>query len=581
MRSAIIEYLIRNNLDVTEDNILKYGGSLAPVDIGTLIKHGNIIDRDLFNGILNYADDKLMHEEEIVNKLLNYFDYKIGSIQPRINSLSKRINNSLLKLRAAQVSDPKSGIASKLNMSLNFSDESIRSPASTALVIDGMLTGKTEADTESSSLNKVEAKASQMQAHLKSSGRAVLASIVESDGITISREEYTSGPKDIEVIIDRRSEDSFSQIEMSLESPNIVSVYSSPDNAAYSEAYTSERYIKNSIVGTGLISDRYIKIVFHKPKSDYISNGKYGYRVNIKKIFISEETIDGEAIYETESIPVGGDYSYIALNTCCTYENPGTTLDYYLNINDRGWEKIRPSTRVIKEEVPTPSLLLANPAHENKMIRVDSFSKVEGGHMSELDLPIEFVDTNSIKIYSESSDGWTSKGGLFSTNVRIDSSKKIDLGPNEMLINGKWATGKIEIPAGIHSISINDSNFAEVYNPKNSEVVSTDGASINIKRVADGKIFSVIDPLFPNNLKLLVEDMADHILGRELIENADYKLYNDEGEYKLVTNTEHNAIILTYSLQSSEISNIKFRCILKSNDGKTMPYVDRAILRFS
>ncbi|RLA68368.1 MAG: hypothetical protein DRQ78_00825 [Epsilonproteobacteria bacterium] len=607
MRQEDIDFLIRANIPVTEYNII-YINNFNPLrESFTTTMSSGAIDLDIknFNDMYNYA----------TTLFKNSIDKKIP-LRDRVNSILENINEDVddidsamieLKEESASSSVLESAMSGELETILiDFSNRAIISNESEGIIIQNglMFADATNelANKESIRIEKI--KFGLLSSFMRSRQSVDVAKIeqVSDTGIGFFPDKdldvinndipfRLEGVSDenisrkIDLLIDRDNSSLFNQVEIDLEKAHMVSVYTSSDNEEFTVHTNRPEYIKKSTIQITPTSDRYVKIVFHKLKHDTIVNGNNTYTITIKSLSLLRTTFEGKSVLITNPIQISGAYSKIAMNTCdCISAGEKGLIDYYLSVNGKDWESIRPVGRTSGDTLSKESVINVNPTVDNKFILLEDKEVVNNIETYTLTLPDDFVRSNYLRVFSEditySSEDWEYERSMYSAIGILYEEKVIDFGENEILLNGKWIVGEVKLMPNIYRIKIRADNYANVITDRENSIVDIGNGEYAVES-NDGAVRTVFDPLYPYNHKYIIEKEFDYVFRQELIEKEDYNLYNKDSEYHLSTMKSHENIIIAYRLHQSSVNSIQLKAELRSEDSVTIPYIEKTIIRLA
>ena len=92
-----------------------------------------------------------------------------------------------------------------------------------------------------------------------------------------------------------------------------------------------------------------------------------------------------------------------------------------------------------------------------------------------------------------------------------------------------------------------------------------------------------MDPKYPNNHKVIVEQQFDAIFAEELKEVRDYSWHITEaGIYEIHTQEEYkDGIHIVYRPHTKSLNTIKLKAVMQSVDKITVPIISKIMLRLS
>ncbi|MDB4534663.1 hypothetical protein N9242_07315, partial [Vicingaceae bacterium] len=443
--------------------------------------------------------DKKIDLRDRVDLLLNNINTSIEEIYKEIGDLEEESRVSIV-LENAMSGETKT-------MMLGFSDRSLISDESERVIVkDGKLyvdTTLENADKDSIRLEPYNF--SSISAVMRSRESLSLAKIEfindlgvgfypEQDKDIINsdirfRIEGTSDidiDRNIDLIIDRKDNSEFNQVEILLEKAHIVSLYTSDTGQTYTKRTNRAQYIKDSLIQIEATTDRFIKIVFNKIKFDQIKNGNNIYSIIVNSLSILRTTFTGESLLITNPLEVTGSYSKLAISVCDSItEGQKALLSYYVSINGKGWEPIRPSGRYKGDELSKSSIINVNSMISNKFILLKD--KIEGIDTEEytLALPEDFIRSNILRVFSDnitdSALDWDNSRGIYTAVGVLYEEKTIDFGPNEISINGKWVSGEVTLTPDIYRIKINSTSYANVILNRQNSVIDIGNGEYSVE----------------------------------------------------------------------------------------------------
>lgn len=607
MRAEAIDFLIRKNIDVTESNIdkiLKEGFSLQTPE--AVLNRDSGINRELIDGVYDFALESMRPSLQVRSDLEDRFEAIDQDIKERFDKLSRGIATATQELKAAQVLEKgMSGYVKSINV--DFSENAVIDLVNTnALISEGVVFGtikdeSTAADKES--IRVKEYPVSAVSSVIRTSGDVTPGrfeifndsgishvpfpdqSLINADkSFRMIGELGLGGEKRMDLIIDREDASLFNQVELQLEKAHLAQVFLSDDGLEFTKVFDKEKYVKNTVLPVGSSTARYIKITIYKTRHDAVHSGIYSYDVRFNKINILRSTINDTAVVQTNNIDIGGPYSVLALSTCDNFSDPKAEITYKISIDDGEWKTIRPVDKKKVGNVIEPVTVKLNDYSENKLISLTNFNKTQVGYTASLDLPQQFVASNDLRVFAEDmtefGGEWEGDSSYKTAYGMVAQTKSFDIGETQMQINGKWATGLIELNPGLYEVKVLTSNYANLFNAKNASLINSNNGEYSITDKS-GAVRMIADPLYPYNHKILVEDNFDLLFKKELIEKRDYTLYNSQANYNLSTYQKYNEIIVSYRLHQSNAGFFKLRAEMSSEDKTTMPYIERALIRMS
>lgn len=399
----------------------------------------------------------------------------------------------------------------------------------------------------------------------------------------ITGSSEVGGARSLDIVIDRKSNELFSQIEVGLRKAAIATLYLSDDGRAYERVFDKPRYIKDTVFPVGNRSSRYIKISIGLNSHTSVAEGAYQYILDFKHLNILRSTYSTTAVFETNGIEVGGNSSCIAISTCDNFSDSNVSIKYQVSIDDGDWKTVRPVDKVKVGNVIEPVVLKFNDFSDNKLIAMRDFTPVNTGFESELEIPAQFLLSNDTRVFADdiTTPGVEWRGDLILRTVYgyLKNETILDLGPTSVQLNGKWATGSTTLHPGLYEIRVREEDYANIYNANGAEVTDDGNGNYTVKDDQGSR--TVSDPLFPNNNKIKIEKAFDLLFAKELIEKKDYTLYNNGSIYSLLTSKKYSEVIMSYRLHRTNADLIKIRAEMTSLDKTTIPYIERILIRMS
>lgn len=607
MRSEAISQLIRHGIPVTESNISEIlQNPLASVRAIESIMAKGYLDKESLNQIYDFISGNFCSIVEPLSKLELVYSEKLDEVETRASILSRKINDVYNEISSAQVLETKmSGYLRTIN--LDFSEKAIVNTNTNATISGGIVYGLPVSPKLANTdlINGRKYTRGNITVYIRGSNvnepnlgslfvvkeqtnprvPTVDEEIINSEiPIKIVGKSKVSGPRQIDLFIDKKDNEIFNQIDICLNRAHMVQFNFSNDGKTFERIYTRPKYIKNTPTPIGLRNDRYIKITFYKESHDRVDNGEYIYEVNIKKLNILRTTLSEEILFETNEIDIPGNFSKVAIDTCDNYRSNKVSIDYEININDSEWNSIRPVDKVSdSNSVLVPSVISVNDYVDNKIIVLrDNEVQVDGSYLYTLEFPQTFLTSNQIRIFSNELDSenneWEGDTIFHWCYGIVRDTAEFSVGNNEIQINGKWITGDIKLTKGVYKIKVRNENYINIVNLFSNEIVDENDGEYYIKS-EEGDTALVFDPLWPNNHKVIIEKSFDFLFSKELFEKTDYTLYNNQDNINVSTAKEHEELLIVYRLHQSETSTVKIRAKMKSIDNTSIPYIEKILIR--
>lgn len=607
MRQENIDYLIRHNIPVTEDAIKHVSLNSGNTDLFiSNVNNGYLaLDTKGINEAYNYIAGLYANCISKKIPLRNNLDSLGASIDERINDLKSSVD--ILREEVAAASVLESSMSGQTQTTLiDFSDPAIISNESSGVKIsNGSLVVDTNGEKSVKSAVRIEEYPfSSMTAVMRSRTSIEKAKI---EGIASSGIGYLPSLEDmvinadkafrieaiadldlerrIDLLIDRKDSSMFNQIELSLESAQMVTVHSSVDGEEFTAHVNNPKYVKESSIQIKPTTDRYIKIIFHKRARDGIRNGNNIYSVAVNSISFLRTTFSGSSTLITNPISIDGVHSKIAISTCdSTSEGLDTEIKYYLSINEQEYRSIRPADRRSGEDMTKPSFISINSMVENKSMLLTDKEDVDGGSSFLTPLPADFIRSNYIRIFSDnltdSASEWNYDRGIYSSVAVLYEATTIDFGPEEISLNGRWVSGVVDLYPDVYIIQVKAGNYANVILNKLGNVKDLGSGEFAVEGT-DGLVRTVFDPIYPYNHRYLVDFYFDLVFGKELIDKDDYNIYNKDSDYFVSTSNIHDEIIISYRLHESSVGSVKLKAELQSRNPIDIPFIHKIIVRLA
>ena len=133
------------------------------------------------------------------------------------------------------------------------------------------------------------------------------------------------------------------------------------------------------------------------------------------------------------------------------------------------------------------------------------------------------------------------------------------------------------IGKGLNKIGIKREDFKRLFNKDLISSYKIDGANIEIT-LRDGTTSTVVDTMYPYNLKLLIEENADFVFAKEISEGNGYKLIRNDTSVKVSTKEKEEALYCVFYNLYTLVNSIKIKGIIKSNN-TTISETSRITLR--
>ncbi len=606
MRQEIIDHLIRNNIDVTEETISSMErDGLNASTIDAIVDPNGRFDSSIISKIYDYTVGLMQDNVSKRTKVTSHVDKAKSDILSRFDRLQRNIETGLSEIKAAQILEKNmSGYVN--TVVVDFADKTLFDQTETnAIITDDLIIGTVKNPKLSSDRSAIKITKYQMDSlsSVMKSGSDLFRARIErinesgipyigakSDEIInndipfqLVSESENGDDKRIELSIDKKDNEYFNQVEINLTRAHLATIYTSEDDITYTKAYSKPKYVKNTVIPITGTTARFIKIVFNKNKYDFLSNGKNGYKIRFNSLNILKASVEETAVIETNDISINGSYSSLCLSTCCNYSDKNVSIDYKVSLDDGEWQSIRPVAKIDKDTMH-PIVVPLNGYSDNRLISLTDYTKVGNSYRYGLDLPTDFLNSNKTRVFSgDISDGnseWQYSKGYYTAYGILNTATTLELGSTSIEINGKWATGTVSLSRGLYTIRVRESNYATIINSSNAELISDANGEYTL-RDDTGTLRTIHDPLHPYNHKLIIQKEFDFLFYMELIEKDDYTLYNNETGFNVSTHSPHEEIIITYRLYEDRLTKLKLRAEMKSLDKNTIPYIEKAFIRLT
>lgn len=603
MRSEAIDYLLRNNMQVTESNIASIiDDNFNSKSVSSIVDKTRGINNDFIEDVYKYTVSEVSPLAERRKLLDSKISNTIDFAQDKIESILANIRQGLVDISIAHALERNaSGFIDTLNIDLNnqaiINKENTNSSISDN-VIYGIQSNNSFADksfvkTKPYGLNNIKYSSYDTKGlydiKLENTENSIPtvfnngSHIINSDAkFRLVSSANNSNQKVFEVIIDRQNNDVFNQFEISLKKACLGNVFLSNDGKTYSKVFPRNSYIKNTVLPVGKSNSRYIKLVFFVNKPARQKSGMFEFVLEFNFINILQSTIGNKSFYETNNIDFPGVYSGLSISTCDNFSDENINIKYFVSINNSDWKPIRPVDKVATFKSIEPTVIKINDYFDNKIISLTDITKVNDRFESKVLIPKEFIFSNQISVFSEdiskTSIDWAFDGARYCCNALLVRPSTIDFGPNPIEINGRLLSGSVALPSGLYSIKTEAHNYANIINFRTVNVVSVNGPEYTVKD-EEGTLRTVLDPLFPYNHKIVCDNAFDFIFGSQLFEKYDYSLYNNGTDYIISMPVEHKEVLICYRLQKQSVSTVKVKAEMESLDKVTIPYIERILIR--
>lgn len=358
--------------------------------------------------------------------------------------------------------------------------------------------------------------------------------------------------------------------------PEIIEILTSIDNIEFKNE-TGKIVSKNSQFIFNK-NTRYIKVIIHKELYSYKENSRYVYESLLENILISNLTSNKETVFESKEIGINLNLSKISIDTLDN-NNDEVNIDYFIKINNKEYEQIRPSRSSKNIDVKTYIDTQMN--IENKLIKLEGFEKEEGedSYINETEIPQGFMISNNIEVFNDIYE-WLYLENKYSCYIFNYEDKEIDTGSKKILVNGKEFSGIVKLKKGLNKIGIYKEDFIKLFNRKLIKKYEINGNTILIT-LRDNSSETVVDSMYPYNIKLLIEENCDFVFKEKLKEDKDFWLIQSEenNNLKVKIKEKRKELYIVYNNLYNLVSTIKIKGILNSIDNKKIPIIEQITIK--
>lgn len=407
--------------------------------------------------------------------------------------------------------------------------------------------------------------------------------VPEKKSVFNERKEYIircetlrNGANSITVDIEFSKIEEIESICPVFENVEVVKIYTSTDNISL-KSVTTKTATRDRTFVFEKRKVKYIRLVIQKEKESYRSNGKYVYETKLNQIKISSEYEKDISIITTKAIDINKQISKISIDTIDNNNVSGVDISYEIKINDSDFRPIRPIGQ--KRNIDIASVVDVSEKIENQIIEIKNPTKNSTGYEYELDIPQAFLITNDTVMLTQKNE-WKYEEYLYTAYIFNYEDKTINTGTKYLYIDGKKLSGNVLIKSGIRKIGIEGKDFKKLFNKNLIDSYVVNGNTISVT-LRNGSIATIIDTMYPYNLKLLIEESTDFIFAEKLIEKLDYKFNRNENTMRIETKESKGDVYCIFNNLLSTVSTISLRATLKSIDNKTIPKISRIIIRGS
>ena len=606
MRSANIDYLMRNGLPITEASLKEIGSHKASRTslVGELEVGPAPLDGRGILSIYDATEMLFVDGAEILSKISKRNTQYSDALSKRIGNLNRLIDKLKEETSAAAVLE-RNMMGEVKSFVLMFEDDIYVSSESRGVTIrqDRIYANPDDDKGDKEIIRLEEYPLSYVSATIRTAIKINKAKVenVNSIGVgyidhkdqdtintgktfRIAGEANEDSSVKMDIVIDRKDNSLFSQVEISCEKAQMITVYTSDTGKEYTGKIVRPTYAYDTSLGIEPSTDRYVKIIFHKLERDILSTGKDNYSVTIRSLYLTRTSFTGQALLITPAVEMAGNFSKIAIGTCDSSSlGLDTEIDYFISVDEKMWTRIRPVLSVRNADLSVPSAININDSSDNRLITIKERVKTKTNDWEyKLILPDDFIRSNDIRIFGKDittrCEEWDFTRGLREVSAILYSEKTINFKGSEISINGVWVHGVQVLPAGIYSIKIRESNYANIILDRSGEVRHEGDGEYSVTG-EDGIFRTIYDSLWPLNHKIIVEEQFDIILKKELMPNTGYTKAKTGDGYRIVTEKDEGEIICAYRLYSDEMASVQIKAVLKSRDNISIPFIEKITIR--
>lgn len=577
-----IAFITNERLDyVSIKNLESEIESIASIDVSALSYEKNIELYKFLIKILNNIETVEEYNaklQEIINKIESKFEY-----------INKRIRVSLYeKVKSARLVNDYTIQKQSLAFDVDIDEQSFKTM--TGSIIDKkILAIKSKnngiqklIDTSLVKSVKVEGNNGQF-----SVGGAILKKalngwvvankeeVIGNEGVYLAKTQSTfDGENEITISINLGRITSVEAITPVFVDPEVIKIYTSKNDQDYDlVVYKTSTKNKTFILDDKNIKN--IKIVINKKSPSYKLGNTYLYESKIKQIKISTDYEKEEVLFETKNININKTLSKISISTIDNYESEDTDIRYYINIDEKGYEEIRPTGKIKNKEIS--SVIDIENETENKLINLKNAENINGKFLYTLEIPQPFVITNNTHIFNNLNN-WIYTEGVHKAYIFNYEEKEINIGNKFIYINGKKETGILKIKKGINKIEIPEEFFINLFNKKLCKKYTINGSAITITFNNDTTAI-ITDTMYPYNVKLLIDENSDFLF-QKLTETKDFNFkLTETNNLQIETLTSNDELYCVYNSLYKNTGSIRIKGTLKSTNNKTIPRIEKIIVR--
>ena len=381
---------------------------------------------------------------------------------------------------------------------------------------------------------------------------------------------------------------------------------------------------------------RYLQIVLTKIAHDRLGDQFY-YDFGIDGILIGSvaNLFEPTSILISNPITIGtlggvSEFEKVSLKTC-EHVPSGTSISYSIS-GKRGEEW----TDFISINPQAQQILDFSDVNKDDILSLIDVSSQDATyqHLYKLEDPIndpESIDriwrnvgsNKTWKRLHQSSDnqiieaGWRKESRFYKTIGLVEGTQPIiiDFGPSKLNIDGIDRSGEVSLAPGLHEFTVSEENWYSLEGMV--EVLEVNGKLVTGSRkyydqtgLGDNELtqgtYTVIDPLYPYNHKLLIEGLvynttfkgqkiyngvarfASEIMSRVQIEELsqfqnkiDYSIVKESGEnrYNITVSWKSQdanprELFLIETKQSSKLNTLKLKAVFTTNDKTKTPVLE-------
>lgn len=493
---------------------------------------------------------------------------KMASLQEYVNNSIDIINRKIYldiipSIKGLLVSDPNT-VALSTALAIMPYDDVWSSESTAKISSDSIISSSNTGNTFTSVKDQLAISAS-----VSDIGGSLRASVAKTDDIYkfkyISR--YKSEKRFV-LDIDRSGTEQFNAVKLDSSKLLKISVMTSDDGKNFSNTSIRLKKTAGSLFPIDPTSSRYVRIIVDLESNSNYINSEYHYEFDLN-IDFGVLSSDRGVFFETKEIAVNQTGTVLSI-----FDDSTGNIRYEISINDEPYRFLSS----INGSGEYDKYLNINNFSSNKLVSLKDFTYDGVKYVSSTEIPPEFVASNYIRAFDNSST-WTKTKFGYVGNFIAYNAKTINLGQNRAIINGTIRSGTVELSPGIYEIEVFKENCLELYNEDN--IKEDLGYFDYERRIIDsaGIQRGIQDTLYPNNHLYLIKDTFDYALGVDLIENIDYSIYNNNSSYVLSSAKKSDEIILSYMLAQTAIDTIKLRGVFSNNT--TLSSVSKILVNIS